>query len=75
MKYEIVEHSPKVNGAKVAKFELDLQTIPVGKSAVVPLTDIGEGALRTAVSRRARKLGISCQVVKHETCYEVARIK
>jgi len=53
MNYPIVAQSDKVKVEKAGKFKLDLTLIPVGMSSTVPFADIGEGALRTYVSRHA----------------------
>lgn len=72
MKYEIVDSSPQAVAKSQSKIELPMESLSVGKSFAV--TDVAEGALRTYVSRQARKLGYKCKVIKHGHCYEVARI-
>jgi transcriptional regulator with XRE-family HTH domain len=73
-KYEIVKSSPAV--ATVGKLSLPLQDLKPGFSMPVPF-DVtnSEPQLRTYVSRTAKKLGFKLRVIKHEQCYEIARVE
>lgn len=75
MKIEVVDSSPVAQVAVSGKIDLPLSSLSVGKSLKITDCQFAEPALRTYVSRNAKKLDITCKVIKHADCYEVARIK
>jgi hypothetical protein len=70
---EIFESSPKLK--QVRQIDRRWETIESGQSFAIPLDDAKIDNLRSKCWAMGKKLNKRFRVVKHETCYEIGRIK
>jgi hypothetical protein len=80
MGYPIVESSPVALGPEdelKKRNEMPFAELQIGKSFLVPKTDMREQSVRNAATAAGKKLKFKFRVIKHgepHNCYEVARI-